>query len=153
MQLLGVFWNRFLKETSQVDGRTKNSAIKRLLHGTLWLRNSPSGKPMQNGRPTDEIPRDPITPWCDPPLCVKFRNFLLRNKALVYLLYFKFNAELRHTGEALVWSKHVSKLMLKKTFIIALQAAGLLPKVWENDEHSYAQNASSDQFKCSLGQR
>ncbi len=32
--------------------------MKRLLHGTLRLRNSPPGKPIQGGRLTDEIARD-----------------------------------------------------------------------------------------------
>ncbi len=74
--------------------------MKRLLNGTLCLKNSPTGEQIQNGRTTDEIPRDPITPWCGPPLfspCFpfqkllfwKFRNFHLRNNALVFLLYFK----------------------------------------------------------------
>ncbi len=64
----GVFWNRFLKETSQQDGRTKNWTMKRQLHATLRLKNSPTGEQIQNGRPTDEITRDPITPLCGPPL-------------------------------------------------------------------------------------
>ncbi len=67
------FWNRFLKETSQVNRRTKNCAMKRLLHGTLYLRNSPTGEQIQNGRPTDEISRDNITSWCGPALfCFSF---------------------------------------------------------------------------------
>ncbi len=93
LYLPGVSWNRFLKETAQEDVRNKNCTMKRLLHGTLRLRNSPTSEQIQNGRTTDEIPRDPISPWCSPPpfcpcvlLCRKFRNFLLRNKALVYLL-------------------------------------------------------------------
>ncbi len=36
--------------------------MKRLLHVTLRLKNSSTGEQIQNGRPTDEIPRDPITP-------------------------------------------------------------------------------------------
>ncbi len=40
----GGFWNRFLKETSQVDGRIKNWIKKRLLHRTYRFRNSPTGK-------------------------------------------------------------------------------------------------------------
>ncbi len=67
LHLPGVFWNSFLKETSQQDGRNKNWTMKRLLHGTLRLRYSPTGEQIQNGRPTDEIQRDPITPWCGPP--------------------------------------------------------------------------------------
>ncbi len=31
--------------------------MKRLLRGTLRLRNSPAGKQIQNGRPTNEIPK------------------------------------------------------------------------------------------------
>ncbi len=63
----GALWNSFLKETSKEDGRTKNWTVKSLLHGTLWFRNSPTGEQIQNGRTTDEITRDPITPWCGPP--------------------------------------------------------------------------------------
>ncbi len=60
-------------ETSQKDRRNKNWAMKRLLHGTLRLKKSPTGEQIQNGRPTDETPRDPITPWCGPPLlCLCF---------------------------------------------------------------------------------
>ncbi len=70
--------------------------MKRLLYGTLRIRNSPTGEQIRNGRTTDEIQCDPITPCCGPPLfcpcfslqklmCWKFRNFLLRNKAFVYV--------------------------------------------------------------------
>ncbi len=38
--------------------------MKRLLHGTLQLRNSPAGEQIQNGRTTDEISRDPRPPCC-----------------------------------------------------------------------------------------
>ncbi len=55
LHLPGVFGNRFLKETSQQDGRTKNWTMKRLLHGTLRLKNSLTGEQILNGRPTDEI--------------------------------------------------------------------------------------------------
>ncbi len=55
-------------QTSQEDERNKNWTMKRLLHGTLRLRNSPTSEQIQNGRTTDEIQRDPITPWCGPPL-------------------------------------------------------------------------------------
>ncbi len=87
------FCNLFLKETSQVDGRTKN----RPLHGTLRLKNSPTGEKIQNGRRGVKLqetqwPLDvaqncfvlgiPLQLF----LCWKFRNFLLRNKAFVYLL-------------------------------------------------------------------
>ncbi len=58
----------YLKKTSQEDGRNKNWTMQRLLHGTLRLRYSPTGEQLQNGRTADEIPRDPITPWCGPPL-------------------------------------------------------------------------------------
>ncbi len=40
----------------------------RLLLGTLRIRDSPTGEQTQNGRTTDEIQRDPITPLCGPPL-------------------------------------------------------------------------------------
>ncbi len=66
--LSGGFRNRFLKETSQVNERTKNWIMKRLLHGTMRLRNSPTGEQLRNGWPTDEITRDTITPWCSPTL-------------------------------------------------------------------------------------
>ncbi len=59
-------WNRSLKETSQVDGRTKNRIMKRPLHGTCFVLVFP----LQLF------------------LCWKFRNFLFRNKALVYLFMF-----------------------------------------------------------------
>ncbi len=35
--------------------------MKRLLQGTLRLKNSPIGEQIQNGRATDEIRRDIIT--------------------------------------------------------------------------------------------
>ncbi len=63
-----AFTGSFLKETSQEDRRNKNWTLQRLLHGTLRLRYSPTGEKIQNGRTADEIPRDPITPWCSPPL-------------------------------------------------------------------------------------
>ncbi len=61
LHLPGVFLNCFLQETSQEDGRTKNWTMKRQLHGTLRLRNYPTGEQIQNGRPTDEMTGDPIT--------------------------------------------------------------------------------------------
>ncbi len=64
----GSFLKLFLKETSQEDGKNKNWTMQRLLHVTLRLRYSPTGEQIQNGRTADEIPRDPITPWCGPPL-------------------------------------------------------------------------------------
>ncbi len=64
----GSFLKLFLKETSQADGRNKNWTMQRLLHGTLRLRYCPNGEQIQNGRTADEIPRDPITPWCGPQL-------------------------------------------------------------------------------------
>ncbi len=63
-----AFTGSFLKETSQGDGRNKNWTMQRLLHRTLRFRCSPTGEQIQNGRMADEIPRDPITPWCGPPL-------------------------------------------------------------------------------------
>ncbi len=39
---------------------------KRLLHGTLRLKNFPTDKPIQNGLPTDKITRDAITTFCGP---------------------------------------------------------------------------------------
>ncbi len=85
----GILGNRFLKETLQLDGRTKNWIMKRLLHGTLRLKNSPTGEQIQNGRPTDEITRahhcSVLVFLLQKLLCWKFCNFLLPNKA-VYLL-------------------------------------------------------------------
>ncbi len=93
----GSFWKRFLKETSKVDGRTKNRLMKRPLCGTLRLRNSPTGEQIQNGRRRVKLQETqilldvaqncfllvfPLQLF----LCRKFRNFLLRNKALAYLL-------------------------------------------------------------------
>ncbi len=34
--------------------------MKRLLHGALRPRNSPTGEQIQNGRPVDELKRDAI---------------------------------------------------------------------------------------------
>ncbi len=69
----GGFWNCFLKEPSQVDKRTKNLTMKRLLHGTLGLWNAPSGEQIQNCRRPDKITRDTITPWCGSALfCLRF---------------------------------------------------------------------------------
>ncbi len=68
LHLPGVFLICFLQETSQQDGRIKNCTMERQLHGTLRLRNSPTCDQVQNGRPTDELTRDPITPWYGPPL-------------------------------------------------------------------------------------
>ncbi len=94
----GGFLNSFIKETSQKDGRTKNRIMKRPLHGTLRLRSPPTGKQIQNGRrrvklQETQLPLD-VAQSCFVlvfPLQLflwwKFRNFLLRNKALVYLLY------------------------------------------------------------------
>ncbi len=53
---------RIIKETSQEDGRTSYRTMRRLLHGTLLLRNFPTSEQIQNGRRADEVPRDPITP-------------------------------------------------------------------------------------------
>ncbi len=92
----GSFSNRFLKEISQVDGRTKHWIMKRLLHGTLRLGSSPTGEQIQNGRPADEITRNKITLWCGKALfCLKFlrwkfHNFYLRNKlSFTYLAILK----------------------------------------------------------------
>ncbi len=86
-----VFLRKLHKRTEEI--RTGQS--KRLLYGTLRLRNSPTCEQIQNGRSTDEIPRDPITPWCGPPQscpCFSFAEtsvlkffFRWRNKAFVYL--------------------------------------------------------------------
>ncbi len=57
------FWNRFLKEASQVDGRTKDSIMKKLLQGLVRHTNSPTDEPIQDGRPID-----PITPQSGPAL-------------------------------------------------------------------------------------
>ncbi len=63
-----AFTGSFLKETSQEDGRNKNWTMQRLLHRSLRLRKFPTGEQIQSSRTADEIPRDPITPWCGPPL-------------------------------------------------------------------------------------
>ncbi len=94
----GGFWSRFLKETSQKDGRTKNMMMKRPLHGTLRPRDSPTGEPIQNGRRRAKL-HDTQLPLAVAQnylvllfplqlfLCWKFRNFLLRNKAFVYFTF------------------------------------------------------------------
>ncbi len=51
--LAGGFWNRFLQDTSQVDWRTKVWITKRLLHGPLRNRNSPTDEPILDGRPIE----------------------------------------------------------------------------------------------------
>ncbi len=72
--------------------------MKWLLQGTLRLRYSLTGEQIQNGRTVDEISSDPklldVALHCSvlvfpltKLLCWKFRNFLLRNKALVYFAY------------------------------------------------------------------
>ncbi len=61
-----AFTGGFLKSFS--FRRIKNWTIQILLYRKLRFRNSPTGEQIQNGRPTDEIIRDLITPWCDPPL-------------------------------------------------------------------------------------
>ncbi len=81
----------FFYETSQVDGRTKNWIVKRLLHGTLRHRNSPSGEPSQDSWAIDQTTKYKITHLCTVlavPLqvCWKFRNFILPYKDIVYLL-------------------------------------------------------------------
>ncbi len=48
--------------------------MKRQLHGTLLLKNSPTGEQIQKRRPTGEMTRDPITPWCGPKLVSSVRN-------------------------------------------------------------------------------
>ncbi len=89
----------FLRKLHKRTEKNKNWTMKRLLHGTLRLKYSPTGEQIQNGRTADEISRDPITPWCGSPLfcpCFfplqkhmywKFRNFHLRNKVVVYFTY------------------------------------------------------------------
>ncbi len=62
------FLKLFFLETSQEDGRIKNWTMKKQLHGILRLKNSPTGEQIQKRRQTDEMTRDPITPWCGPPL-------------------------------------------------------------------------------------
>ncbi len=61
--------------------------MKRLLHGTMWLRNSPTGEQIQTGRTTDEIQRDPIAPYmahhCSV-LVLPCRNFCAEN----FLIFF-----------------------------------------------------------------
>ncbi len=91
----GGCWNCFLKETSQNDVRTKNRIMKRPLHGTLRLRSSPTGEQIQNGSRRVKLQETQllldVAQNCFTLvfslqlfLCWKFRNFLLRNKALVY---------------------------------------------------------------------
>ncbi len=55
LHLTGVFWYRSFKELSQEDGKTKNWTMKRLLRGTLRVRNSSTGEQIKNGRPKDKI--------------------------------------------------------------------------------------------------
>ncbi len=76
--LPGGFWNRFIWETSQVDGRTKDWIMKRLLHGPSRHRHSQTDEPIQNGRPID-----PIASYCGLALfCLSFfpcRHFYSEN--------------------------------------------------------------------------
>ncbi len=54
----------------------------------MWPRNSTTGEQIQNGRPTSEIPRDPTTPWCGPPLfcpCFSLAETCWLNKSFIYL--------------------------------------------------------------------
>ncbi len=74
----------FFKEPQKWTEELRIGWPKRQLHGLLRHRNSPTDDPIQDGRPVD-----PITPCCGPALflpCWKFRNFILRNIALVYYL-------------------------------------------------------------------
>ncbi len=78
--------------------------MKRPLHGTMRLRNSPAGEQIQNGSRRvklleTQLPLDvaqncfvlvfPLQLF----LCWKFRNFLLRNKALAYFSYLEYNIQ------------------------------------------------------------
>ncbi len=82
------FWNRFLQDTLQVDWRTKVWITKRLLHGPLRNRNSPTDEPILDGRPIDPtiLRKAQDCPVLVFPLqnflCWTFRNCDLRNKAL-----------------------------------------------------------------------
>ncbi len=61
--------------------------MKRLLHGTLRLRNSPTGEQIQNGRPKDEIPRDNNSlMWPTTVLSLFFpcRNFCAENFVIFF---------------------------------------------------------------------
>ncbi len=70
--------------------------MKRLLHGTLRLRNSPKGEQIQNGRLTDEIPWDTITPWCG--LALFCRSFSLAEFSVLKILAFSFTKQVSWLG-------------------------------------------------------
>ncbi len=81
-----------------MNGKIKNWTTKRLLHGLLWHKTSPTGDPIQGNRQIDQITRHPIIPLMWPSIVLswffplqnflsrKLRDFILRNKALVSLL-------------------------------------------------------------------
>ncbi len=90
----GGVWNRFLTETAQVEGRTKNLIMKRIQHETMWLPTWPINPKMTNRRMKLQEPQLPlyVAQHCSlfifplqKFLCWIFRNFLLRNKTLVFL--------------------------------------------------------------------
>ncbi len=56
--------------------------MKRLLRGTLRHRNSPTGEEIQNGRPTDEIPKDPPL-FCP---CFSLSPFHISLPVIVWLI-------------------------------------------------------------------
>ncbi len=60
-----------------------------LTTGLLRLRSSQSGEPIQDGRPMDQIARDPVTAWCGPALfCLSFSLAEISMlKKFVILLY------------------------------------------------------------------
>ncbi len=62
-----------------------NWTMKRLLHGTLRLRDSPTGEQIRNGRPTDEKPNNSLM-W--PTTVVSFffpyRNFCAENFVIFF---------------------------------------------------------------------
>ncbi len=89
----GGFCNHFLKETTQVDRRTKNWTMKMLLHETpqrvskfkmanQWVKLLGRHLPLYVSQHCS-ILVFPLQTF----LCWKVRNFLLRHKALAYFTY------------------------------------------------------------------
>ncbi len=83
-------------------------------NGLLRHRNSPTGGPIQDGRPINQIARDPVTPLCgsalfcpsflplQKSLCWKFRDLLQELKLL--FTYFKLTyTRWRNVGFLLPW--------------------------------------------------
>ncbi len=112
----GFFWNCFLRETSQEDGINKNWTMKKLLHGKMSLRNSPTDDEWNSKRPNNSLL------WLATNLCLFFpcrncaENFafsLLRNIALVYFTYLQMADTSRLRGHPLKLRKDRSTLNLR----------------------------------------